>query len=91
MSTDRPPRHAAPRSPYWRKTLRLTLGLLALWFVTTLVVGLFGRSLNFQLFGWPVGFWAASQGALLVFCAIVWLYAFAMDGLDREHGDNVGD
>jgi len=79
------------RSPYWRKTLRLSAWLLALWAATTFGVGLFGRDLQLTLFGWPLGFWAASQGALLVFCAIVWIYAFAMDGLDQAYGDRVDD
>ena len=79
------------RSAYWRKTLRLSLWLLAVWAGVTIGVGLFGRDLRFQLFGWPFGVWAAAQGALVVFCIIVWIYAFAMDALDREHGDRVED
>ncbi len=45
----------------------------------------------FDFFGWPFGVWAAAQGALLVFCAIVWVYALAMDRLDAEHGRPAGD
>jgi putative solute:sodium symporter small subunit len=78
-------------SAYWRHTLRLSAALLGLWLLVTLVVCLFGPSLTFGFFGWPFGFWATAQGALLVFCAIVWVYALAMDRLDEAHGRPAGD
>ena len=80
-----------PDNPYWRKTLRLSAWLLAAWFVLTVGVGLFGQSLVFSFLGWPFGFWVTSQGALIVFCLIVWFYAFAMDRLDHEHSDRARD
>ncbi len=84
--------HAPPdHSAYWRSTLRLSAGLLGVWLFVTLAVCLFGPSLRFNFFGWPFGFWATAQGALLVFCAIVWVYALAMDRLDEEHGRPAGD
>jgi putative solute:sodium symporter small subunit len=48
---------------YWRKNLRITSVLLAIWFVVTFVVAFFARDLNFSFFGWPFSFWVASQGA----------------------------
>jgi putative solute:sodium symporter small subunit len=78
-------------SRYWRKTLRISAALLALWLVVTLAVGLFGQSLAFVVFGWPFGFWVTAQGALIVFCLIVWAYAWAMDRLDRQYGDHAED
>lgn len=80
------PSAAAPRSRYWRQTLRITALLLTLWFGVTFGVGFFARELNFAFFGWPFNFWAAAQGALVVYCAIVWIYARYMNRLDREHG-----
>ncbi len=84
---DHPPEHSA----YWRSTLRLSAGLLGLWLLVTLGVCLLGPGLAFDFFGWPFGVWATAQGALLVFCAIVWAYALAMDRLDEEHGRAGGD
>ena len=75
-------------SPYWRQTLRLSRELLGIWLVLTVGVCLFGRSLDFDFFGWPFGFWATSQGALIVFCLIVWYYAWAMNRLDEQLGDD---
>jgi len=71
---------------YWQKNLRLTAVLLAIWFVVTYGVGYFARDLNFTFFGWPFSFWMGAQGALVVYVAIIWYYARAMNKLDEEHG-----
>jgi putative solute:sodium symporter small subunit len=60
---------------YWQTNLRITAVLMAIWFVVTFVVGFFARDLNFTFFGWPFSFWVASQGALVVYCLIIWYYA----------------
>ena len=83
--------HATVRRSYWRSTQRISAVLLGVWLLVTLGVCLFGPSLAFDFFGWPFGVWAAAQGALLVFCAIVWVYALAMDRLDRQYGQQPGD
>ena len=70
---------------YWRATLRLTAALLAVWFVVTFVVGAFARELDFDFFGWPFSVWMAGQGALIVYCVIVAVYAWAMNRLDARH------
>jgi len=71
---------------YWRSTLRVTGGLLAVWFGVSFGIAFFARELSFSLFGWPFSFWVASQGALVVYCLIIWFYARRMDQLDAEHG-----
>jgi putative solute:sodium symporter small subunit len=71
---------------YWRKNLRITAILLAIWFVVTYVVAFMARDLNFTFFGWPFSFWMASQGALIVYVVIIWFYARYMNKLDQEHG-----
>ena len=71
---------------YWQKNLRITGVLLAIWFVVTYGVGFFARDLSFTFFGWPFSFWVASQGALVVYVAIIWFYARYMNRLDIEHG-----
>lgn len=73
---------------YWRRKRRLTLLLLALWTAITFGVSYFARELSFSFFGWPFSFWVASQGALLVYCLIVWYYAWAMARLDRRYGED---
>ena len=70
---------------YWRKNLRITGILLAIWFLVTYGVGFFARDLNFTFFGWPFSFWVAAQGALIVYVLIIWFYARYMNKLDQEH------
>jgi len=71
---------------YWRKNLRITAILLAIWFVLTFVVGYFARDLSFSFFGWPFSFWVGAQGALVGYVAIIGYYAWYMNKLDIEHG-----
>ena len=71
---------------YWRKNLRITGILLAIWFVVTYVVGFFARDLSFSFFGWPFSFWMGAQGALIVYVALIWYYARYMNKLDQEYG-----
>ncbi len=68
---------------YWRRTRRLTVGLLLAWGVIAFMPVFFARELSVEVFGWPLAFWLASQGALLGFCAIVIVYAWRMRKLDE--------
>ena len=69
---------------YWRRTRRITVGLLLAWAVVAFGPVFFACELTVEVFGWPLGFWLASQGALLGFCAIVILYARWMNRLEAE-------
>ena len=60
------------RARHWRKHLRFTGLLLALWLAVSFGVALFARELSFQLFGAPFSVWVAGQGALIAFLLIVW-------------------
>lgn len=81
------PQESAVDGPLWRRQVRVTALLLLAWFVITFVVGYFARELDFSFFGWPFSFWVGAQGALLVYVAIVWIYAIYMDRLEAEQGD----
>lgn len=77
---------------YWKKTLRLTLWLLALWFSATFCVVYFARELDrVNLFGWPLSFYMAAQGSLLVYLAIVMLYTARMGRADKQFSDQTGE
>jgi putative solute:sodium symporter small subunit len=85
-----PHRDLRRRSALWRRTRRLTMILLAVWFGTTFAAIFFARELaGLTLFGWSVSFYMAAQGALLVYLAIVGIYALAMRSLDAR-GRNDG-
>jgi putative solute:sodium symporter small subunit len=77
---------------YWQKNLRLTGVLLAIWFFVTFVIGWFARDLQSITFiGFPIPFYMAAQGSLIVYVLIIWYYARAMGKLDREYGVHEGD
>jgi putative solute:sodium symporter small subunit len=75
---------------FWRRNQRLIGVLLALWFAVTFGVAFFARELRFEFFGTPFSFWVASQGALVVYLAIVVVYIWQVEKLDDglvEHRD----
>ena len=75
-----------PPDVYWRRTRQLTVWLLLAWGVVAFVPVLFARELSVEVFGWPLAFWLASQGAVLGFCVIVIVYAWRMRRLDEAGG-----
>jgi len=77
---------------YWRRNLRLTAVLLAIWFVVTFVVIFFAPQLNdIVIAGFPFAFYMGAQGALAIYVVIIWYYARRMNQLDREYGVQEGD
>lgn len=68
---------------YWRRVRKLTLALLLLWFAITFGVVFFARELaGVVVLGWPVPFYMASQGTMLVYLLIIGIYALAMKKID---------
>ena len=76
---------------HWRRNLRLTSTLLAIWFVVTFVVSWFARELNEVVIIGPLGFYMGAQGALIVYVLIVWFYARRMNEIDKEFDVDEGD
>ena len=72
---------------YWRKNIALIRNLLIVWALVSLVFSiLLVEPLNtIRFFGVPFGFWMAQQGSILVFVALIFIYAVQMDKLDRKH------
>jgi putative solute:sodium symporter small subunit len=71
---------------HWRGVRRWTLLLLMLWATASFGLTWFARDLNIWFFGWPLGYWMAGQGSMLIFLAIVALYAWVMNRLDVKYG-----
>lgn len=70
----------------WRQTRQLTAWLLLAWFVVSFVGAWFARGLNeVMLFGFPLGYWVAAQGALIAFLVIVVAYSVCMDRLEARY------
>lgn len=72
---------------YWRRNLALTAFLLLAWVAVTFLPVWFATELNqFRLFGWPLGYFLAAQGAVMGYLGITWLYVRFMDHLDDKWG-----
>lgn len=73
---------------YWRRSVRLQVGLLAIWFVVAYVFGiLLAEPLHdVEFFSFPLSFWIAQNGAIFVFVALIFTFARRMDRLDHEYG-----
>lgn len=70
---------------HWRQTKSLTLVLLTAWLGITLLTGVIPEQLNqHTLFGFPLGFYLAAQGALLVYLALIGIHTAIMNRLDRR-------
>ncbi|WOO41155.1 DUF4212 domain-containing protein [Rubellicoccus peritrichatus] len=87
------PEAAASLKSYWRKNLLLMGVLLLVWAFAGLGCGIiFADTLNqYNLpgTGYPLGFWFAHQGAIIIFVLIILIYALAMNRLDRVHHEEL--
>jgi putative solute:sodium symporter small subunit len=72
---------------YWRRNVLVMASLLAIWAAAGLGCGvLFAEELNrLHWGGFPLGFWFAQQGSILVFVALILVYALILNRLDAEH------
>ena len=68
--------------------LLLIFTLLAVWVSVSCGCGiLFVEQLNRWHIGQlPLGFWFAQQGSIYVFVILIFVYAWAMDRIDRKYG-----
>ncbi len=73
---------------YWSAVLRLTVTLLAIWFIVSYGAGILFRDFldQFSVGGAPLGFWFAQQGSIYVFVVLIFYYCFAMARLERKFG-----
>ncbi|HYH50448.1 MAG TPA: DUF4212 domain-containing protein [Acidimicrobiia bacterium] len=78
---------------YWKRSLRLQLSLLAIWFIVPYVFGiLLAEPLHdVNFFSFPLSFWIAQNGAIFLFVALIFVYANRMDHLDHEYDVHEGD
>jgi putative solute:sodium symporter small subunit len=76
------------KKDYWSYNLRLTSILLGIWFVVAyLLSGLWAGTLNSVNFlGFPLGYYMAAQGSLIIFVIEIAVYAKLMNRKDLEYG-----
>lgn len=71
---------------YWRRTKVMTFWLMLLWFIVTFSAIFFARQLSVYTFlGWPISFFMAAQGSILIFVAIIAFYGWRMHRLDDAY------
>jgi putative solute:sodium symporter small subunit len=74
---------------HWSRTTNLMLLHLVIWFIFGYVVHMFVKPLNqiiIPVLGFPLGFYMAAQGSLIVFVVMLFVFARQQDTIDREHG-----
>jgi putative solute:sodium symporter small subunit len=83
------PKVQAALKRYWRANVRLMSVLLLIWAAVSLGCGvLLADWLNqFRLpfTGFPLGFWFAQQGSIVVFVLCILVYCISMNHLDKRH------
>jgi putative solute:sodium symporter small subunit len=68
---------------HWKKLRSLTFILLAIWFAVSFSIIFFARELSgLNLFGWPVSFYMAAQGSILIYLLLIAVYAIVAKKLD---------
>ena len=78
---------SADRDRYWARTRSLMIFHLVIWFIFAFVVHWFASSLNqVSLFGFPLGFYMAAQGSLVVFVVQLFAFVYQQGRIDRECG-----
>ena len=78
---------------YWRANLRIMVALLTVWAGISFGCGiLLADWLNqFRLpyTGFPLGFWVAQQGSIVVFVFCILAYCIFMNRFDRRHHEEL--
>ena len=78
----------ATKAVYWRENIKLVSILLCVWFLASFGAGvLFVEQLNkIEIGGFKLGFWFAQQGSIIIFVALIFVYAVRMRALDKRFG-----
>jgi putative solute:sodium symporter small subunit len=72
---------------YWQKTRGLMWTALVIWFVFSFGIHFFVYQLNeIVILGFPLGFYMAAQGSLIVFVILIFWFAHRQNRIDEEFG-----
>src|SRR5712691_7449109 len=74
---------------HWKKTTNLMLIHLGIWLFFGYVIHMFVVPLNkivIPILGFPLGFYMAAQGSLIVFVVMLFVFARQQNKIDRKHG-----
>ena len=72
---------------HWEKTKGLMILTLAIWFVFSIVIFMFGESLNNGSFlGYPLAYYMCAQGSIVIFVVLIFWFANRQEKIDEEFG-----
>ena len=74
---------------HWKRTTRLMLVHLFVWLFFGYIIHMFVNYLNqftIPVLKFPLGFYMAAQGSLIVFVVMLFVFARQQDKIDREFG-----
>jgi putative solute:sodium symporter small subunit len=72
---------------HWRNTRKLMVIHLVIWFIFSYVVHWFAVPLNnISFFGWPLGYYMAAQGSLIVFVVQLFVFNRQQHAVDVKYG-----
>lgn len=82
MSTDK-----SQQALHWEQTRKLMFVHLTIWFIFSFVVHWFAANLNsISFIGFPLGFYMAAQGSLIVFVVQLFIFVKQQEKIDRDYG-----
>ena len=75
------------KESHWQKTKNHMLVTLAIWFFFSIVIFMFGESVNQGSFlGYPLAYYMSAQGSLAAFVILIFWFANKQEKIDDEHG-----
>jgi putative solute:sodium symporter small subunit len=83
------PESQANTDAHWHKTTRLMWTHLGIWLFFGYIIHMFVVPLNkitIPILNFPLGFYMAAQGSLIVFVVMLFVFAKQQDKIDREFG-----
>lgn len=89
------PRVHALLDEYWRSNLRIMAVLLLVWaassFGCAILFADWLNQFNLPFTGFPLGFWFAQQGSIVIFVICILIYCIAMNRLDAKHHEKLAE
>ncbi|MBK8514854.1 MAG: DUF4212 domain-containing protein [Saprospiraceae bacterium] len=72
---------------YWNTNKKYLFLLLLVWFFCSYGAGIIWKDDldTFRIGGFKLGFWFAQQGAIYIFCIIIFIYIRLMNRLDKKY------
>ena len=72
---------------HWEKTKGLMIMTLAIWFIFSIVIFMFGEGLNNSSFlGYPLAYYMCAQGSIVIFVVLIFWFANRQEKIDEEFG-----